>query len=786
MGKFESYEAANALNDDDITLYNQNTVTHKVTFGTLATRMMDKIISIGGLVSSISAGVGLAGGTITSNGTIKCNLKSETPSVLESSSISTVANRQYAVELDANGKLSVNVPWTDNTVTYQSGNGIKIINNAISANVASETFSTLASTAMGSTANRQYAVGLDNNGHLSVNIPWDSGMATDGSNASSDVQFSGALTIGTRPQPSAVGSYSLSQGQICIASGAASHAEGYNTTASGDYSHAEGYGTMTPYSISHAEGRYTLAYEIAHSEGRGNNNITTGDNNPPSDFYRNISRHSISAISNGSHAEGYTANYEGNTAIIQARGQGSHAEGYSDLSNNNIGRYIIAYGYGSHAEGYAHADNIIAHGNGSHAEGDGTNANGHYSHAEGLCTQSLGESSHSEGRYTETLNIGAHSEGYGQKNINTGLSTLPSHFESNASYSISSSSIGSHAEGATIVYNGHTGVIQANGQGSHAEGFADCASNGGIIIASGNGSHAEGLASGGGVIQASGNGSHAEGTNTTASGAYSHAEGTSTTASGVNSHAEGYQTIASGESSHAEGGYNVRASGICSHAEGYNTIASGNYSHSEGYDCEASGYYSHVEGNGCAAIGDYSHAEGYHTSTSGHYSHVEGYENIVNGNYNHVGGYNVQMSGRDYYHSHMIYGGYGTKFTETGQSDTHNYGRGAIGFNPSGQYFTTNATIDIDDSKYGFGGTIKEGVMLDIDLSPYAIYQLFIASYGNSMYSAMYTITTDDAHALVLECKTSSNIPQANVGDYYSRVSIEAVSKTMFHLIRIM
>ena len=61
-----------------------------------------------GTVTSVATGKGLTGGTITGSGTIKCNLNSET-------SLGTIGttSRLYAVGVDANNKLCVNVPWSD-------------------------------------------------------------------------------------------------------------------------------------------------------------------------------------------------------------------------------------------------------------------------------------------------------------------------------------------------------------------------------------------------------------------------------------------------------------------------------------------------------------------------------------------------------------------------------------------------------------------------------------------------------------------------------------------------
>lgn len=75
-----------------------------------------------GTITSVSAGVGLTtsdGNPITSSGTVKAKLKSETASALPSAAMGNTTNRQYAVGVDADGYLSVNIPWTDT----QSGGG---------------------------------------------------------------------------------------------------------------------------------------------------------------------------------------------------------------------------------------------------------------------------------------------------------------------------------------------------------------------------------------------------------------------------------------------------------------------------------------------------------------------------------------------------------------------------------------------------------------------------------------------------------------------------------------
>ena len=78
-----------------------------------------------GTVTSVATGVGLTGGTITGSGTVKAKLKSETASTLDSAAMGSTSGRQYAVGVDKSGYLSVNVPWTDTntqTITGVKGN----------------------------------------------------------------------------------------------------------------------------------------------------------------------------------------------------------------------------------------------------------------------------------------------------------------------------------------------------------------------------------------------------------------------------------------------------------------------------------------------------------------------------------------------------------------------------------------------------------------------------------------------------------------------------------------
>jgi hypothetical protein len=118
--------------------------------------------------------------------TFKNNLKTTTAHTLSSASQTNTTNRQYAVGLDKDGYLSVNVPWTDtktsNTAhSHAAGVGLVLADTntggvsgtvTYKAKLKSETAHTASSATPTNTASRQYAVGVDKDGYLSVNVPW--------------------------------------------------------------------------------------------------------------------------------------------------------------------------------------------------------------------------------------------------------------------------------------------------------------------------------------------------------------------------------------------------------------------------------------------------------------------------------------------------------------------------------------------------------------------------------------------------------------------------------------
>ena len=154
-----------------------------------------------GTVTSITGGVGLSGGTITNSGTLDLKLKSSTALTTTAGTSTDTANRTYPLALDADGKLAVNVPWSNTTYSdaTQSAAGLMSANDkkkldgittysvtgekgivatttdgatVVKAKLKSETALTNAAIGSDNTENRTYAVALDSNGDLAVTVPW--------------------------------------------------------------------------------------------------------------------------------------------------------------------------------------------------------------------------------------------------------------------------------------------------------------------------------------------------------------------------------------------------------------------------------------------------------------------------------------------------------------------------------------------------------------------------------------------------------------------------------------
>lgn len=120
-----------------------------------------------GTVTKVSTGAGLTGGDVTTTGTIKANLKSETKLTNDAVTTTEVADRVYPVALDKSGKLAVNVPWNSGTdTTYSAGTGLSMSGTTFnhSNSVTAGTVGTSSATS-GSTLAVPY-VTYDAQGHI--------------------------------------------------------------------------------------------------------------------------------------------------------------------------------------------------------------------------------------------------------------------------------------------------------------------------------------------------------------------------------------------------------------------------------------------------------------------------------------------------------------------------------------------------------------------------------------------------------------------------------------------
>ena len=117
-----------------------------------------------------------AGTGLTLNGTVFSADINATQATSATSSLSSTANRYYAVQLDnnntvADANLVVNVPWVDTDTTYNAMTTSVLGLGKIRYNIGT----TPAAEAQSVTANRTYGVTKNSSDQLVVNVPWLSG-----------------------------------------------------------------------------------------------------------------------------------------------------------------------------------------------------------------------------------------------------------------------------------------------------------------------------------------------------------------------------------------------------------------------------------------------------------------------------------------------------------------------------------------------------------------------------------------------------------------------------------
>ena len=89
-----------------------------------------------------------------------------TAGLVKSSTTGKTENRDYMVEVNPDGTMKVNVPWTDNNTTYSAGTGLSLSGTTFSVKTGY------------SESGKNYAVKTDTNGNLYVNVPWTDNNTT--------------------------------------------------------------------------------------------------------------------------------------------------------------------------------------------------------------------------------------------------------------------------------------------------------------------------------------------------------------------------------------------------------------------------------------------------------------------------------------------------------------------------------------------------------------------------------------------------------------------------------
>ena len=101
--------------------------------------------------------------------------------LVKSSTTGTAANRDYNVQVNSDGTMKVNVPWTDTNTSHSHSAGVGLVGSGSAgtgggtytykAKLRSETALTVDSVAATAASGRVYPVAVDKSGYLSVNVP---------------------------------------------------------------------------------------------------------------------------------------------------------------------------------------------------------------------------------------------------------------------------------------------------------------------------------------------------------------------------------------------------------------------------------------------------------------------------------------------------------------------------------------------------------------------------------------------------------------------------------------
>jgi len=95
-------------------------------------------------------------------------LGNATPQSEAASSVTNVANRSYAIQLNASNQMVVNVPWTDNNTTYSAAS----TTNLGLIKLGDDTQQSVAGNSVTATSSRSYKLQINSSGQGLINVPW--------------------------------------------------------------------------------------------------------------------------------------------------------------------------------------------------------------------------------------------------------------------------------------------------------------------------------------------------------------------------------------------------------------------------------------------------------------------------------------------------------------------------------------------------------------------------------------------------------------------------------------